>query len=134
VGGAWAVERFSTTTLGWKPATQNDAISGTGLYRFSFRHERRTYFCARGLARDVGAQTGKYNMLRRGRRRVLEYNRQTETVAVRPSCRPPFLIERALILCSGVPPSFDATRGQLVYLGVAEAVGKLAAQLLLQDL
>jgi hypothetical protein len=133
IGAAWTVERFSASTLGWKPASQNEAIAGTGLFRFSFRHERRIFLCTPGLPREVGAQTGKYNMLHRRRRRVFEYDRQTGTVTVRPSCRPPFLIERALILCSGLPPSFDVAKGQLVYGTVPENIARLAAQLLRQD-
>ena len=96
-GAAWTVERFSTSTLGWKPATREEAIAAAGLFRFSFRHERRVFYRTRGVATELGAQTGKYIVLKRRRRRVFEYDRSSHTVAVRPSCRPPFLIERALI-------------------------------------
>jgi hypothetical protein len=132
-GAAWTVERFSTSTLGWKPATREEAIAGAGLFRFSFRHERRVFYHNRGVATELGAQTGKYIVLKRRRRRVFEYDRSSHTVAVRPSCRPPFLIERALILCSGLPPDYDPRIGRLVYGDVPEDIGPLAAQLLRQD-
>jgi hypothetical protein len=132
-GSAWTVERFSISTLTWKPAARAEAVTGSGLFRFSFRHERRVFYCVRGAATELGAQAGKYLLLKRRRRRVFEYDRTTQTVAVRPTYRPPFLIERALILCSGLPPTFDASAGCLVYRGVPDQIGRLAAQLLRQD-
>lgn len=133
-GTSWTVERFSTSTLGWKPATRTDATgAGAGLFRFSFRHERRVFYCTRERARELGAQTGKYIVLKRRRRKVFEYDPHTQTVAARPSCRPPFVIERALILCSGLPPQYDHTTGRLVYRSVPDEIGRLAVQLLRQD-
>lgn len=133
-GTSWTVERFSTSTLGWKPAARIDATGArAGLFRFSFRHERRVFYCAREGARELGAQTGKYILLKRVHRRVFEYDPGTRTVAVRPSCRPPFVIERALILCSGLPPQYDRTTGRLAYTEVPNEIGRLASQLLRQD-
>jgi hypothetical protein len=129
-GTAWTVERFSASTFGWKPAMRTDT-ERTGLFRFSFRYERRVFYCARGRTTELGAQTGKYLVLHRRRRKVFDYDRGARTVSVRPSCRPPFLIERALILCSGLPPTFADRR--LVYAEVPEEIGALAAQLLRQD-
>ena len=39
--------------------------------------------------------------------RVIHYDPSTLRSRSRPVCRPPFLIERALILCSGCPPSLS---------------------------
>lgn len=132
-GAAWTVERFSTSTLGWKAATRPEGNGVHGLFRFTFRHERRVFYCARGEATELGAQAGKYIVLRRRRRRVFEYDRLAQTAAVRPSSRPPFLLERALILCSGTPPVYESTTGRLMYRNVPEDIARLAAQLLRQD-
>ena len=132
-GGGWSVERFSTSTLGWKSTTKSEAIAAAGLLRFSFRYERRILYYSRGVATELGAQTGKYIVLRRRRRRVLEYDRIAQVISVRPSCRPPFLVERALILCSGRPPVFSETTGQLVYKDVPDDIARIAARLLRQD-
>jgi hypothetical protein len=134
-GGGWSVERFSTSTLTWKPSVRDEAERASmGLFRFSFRHERRVLLCTRGDAREVAAQIGKYALLKRAKRKVLTCERATRTIAVPPICRPPLLVERALILSSGVLPAFNPTTGRLVYAGVPEPVARLAAQLLRQDL
>jgi hypothetical protein len=134
-GGGWSVERFSTSTLTWKSAVRDEAERvSMGLFRFSFRNERRVLLCTRGDTREVAAQIGKYALLKRAKRKVLTYERATRTIAVPPICRPPLLVERALILSAGVLPAFDPSTGRLVYAGVPEPVARVAAQLLRQDL
>jgi hypothetical protein len=43
------------------------------------------------------------------------------------------LIERALVLCSGLLPHYDQSSGWIEYTGVPRDVARLAAQLLCQE-
>jgi hypothetical protein len=70
--------------------------------------------------------------MRRRRRQVLRYDGQKRMLAVSASCRPPFLIERALVLCSGSPPSYEG--GILQYTEIPENIAVIAAALLRQEL
>ena len=137
-GADWRIEQFSATDLGWRAATRDEALSTSlGLFRFSLRHRRHVLLCSRGAAFQVPGQVGKYVVLRRRRRQVLRYDAAGRRLSVRASCRPPFLVERALILCSGVPPSYEtgsAATGVLHYSDVPETVASLAAALLRQEL
>lgn len=137
-GADWRVERFSTSELRWKAATREDALStSVGLFRFSLRHQRHVLFCSRGAAFRVPGQVGKYAVLRLRRRRILLYDAVLQRLSVPASCRPPFLVERALILCSGSPPSYEAgsaVPGVLNYSDVPETVASLVTALLRQEL
>jgi hypothetical protein len=134
-GADWRIDRFSSENLAWKSATIDDAASTSGgLFRFSLRHRRHVLFCVRGAAFRIPGQVGKYLVLRIGRRRrqVLRYDGQKSMFAVPASCRPPFLIERALVLCSGSPPSYEG--GILQYTEIPESIAVIAAALLRQEL
>jgi hypothetical protein len=67
---------------------------------------------------------------------VLRYDHHTGRLSLPASCRPPFLIERALILCSGSPPSYEGGPGggNLHYVGIPNAIAMAAAGLLRQEL
>jgi hypothetical protein len=137
-GADWKIEQWSASDLGWRAATRDEAPSSSGgLFRFSLRHQRHVLFCSRGAAFQVPGQVGKYAVLRRWRRRILRYDAVLQRLSVPASCRPPFLVERALILCSGSPPSYEAgsaAPGILNYSDVPEAIASLATALLRQDL
>ena len=133
-GADWRIDRFSSENLAWRSATIDDAASVSGgLFRFSLRHQRHMLFCMRGAAFRIPGQVGKYLVLRikKTRRQVLHYNGQNRMLAVPASCRPPFLIERALVLCSGSPPSYKD--GILHYTGIPENIAAIAAALLRQE-
>lgn len=133
-GADWRIERFSSENLAWTSATLDDATSASGgLFRFSLRHQRHMLFCARGSAFRIPGQVGKYLVLRtkRRRRQVLRYDGQKRMLVVPASCRPPFLIERALVLCSGSPPSYE--NGVLHYTEIPESIAAIAAALLRQE-
>ena len=136
-GADWRIDRFSSEELTWRTATLDEAgsVSG-GLFRFSLRHERHVLYCSRGVASRIPGQVGKYLVLRRRRRQVLRYDAQKRSLAVPASCRPPFLVERALLLCSGSPPSYegDSRRGTLHYAEIPESIAVIAAALLRQEL
>jgi len=134
LGADWRIDRFSSENLGWQSATLDDAaFASGGLFRFSLRHQRHVLFCVRGTAFRIPGQVGKYLVLRtrRRRRQVLRYDGQKRTLAVPASCRPPFLVERALVLCSGSPPSYED--GILHYTEIPENVAATAAALLRQE-
>lgn len=134
-GAAWRIDRFSSENLAWQSATIDDAASASGgLFRFSLRHQRHMLFCVSGAAFRIPGQVGKYLVLRirRRRRQVLRYDVQKRTLSVPASCRPPFLIERALVLCSGSPPSYEG--GILQYTEIPENIAVIAAALLRQEL
>lgn len=134
-GADWRIDRFSSEKLNWRPATLNDAvIASLGLFRFSLRHRTQVLLCVKGAAFQIPGQVGKYLILsnKRHRRQVLRYDRKGHSLSMPASCRPPFLIERALILCSGSPPSF--VDGNLHYTEVPERIAMTTAALLRQEI
>jgi len=136
-GADWKVDRFSPDDLAWRSSTLDDAATASaGLFRFSLRHQRHVLFCGRGAAFRIPGQVGKYLVLRRRRRQILRYNDQERSMAAPASCRPPFMIERALILCSGLPPSYEggARGGVLHYAEIPDGIAAIAAALLRQEL
>ncbi|HVM00506.1 MAG TPA: hypothetical protein VM324_14530 [Egibacteraceae bacterium] len=129
----WAVHRFSSSRLGWVECTTTDAMrERTGLFRFVMKHQRFYYLRWHGCSYRVPVQVGKYAVMRK-RRGLLAYDAATETLSVPAICRPPLLIERALVLCSGYLPDFDPRSGRLGYRSVPSEVARLAAQLLRQQ-
>ena len=137
-GADWRIEQWSASDLGWRAATRDEALSSSGgLFRFSLRHQRYVLLCSKATAFQVPGQVGKYVVLRRRRRRILKYDAVHRRLSVPASCRPPFLVERALILCSGLPPSYEvgsAATGAVHYSDVPEAIARLASGLLRQEL
>lgn len=136
-GSDWKIDRFSTDDLVWRVAGLDEARSAScGLFRFSLRHQRQVLLCRHGVASRMPGQAGKYVVLRRRRRQVLRYDNHNGTLSVPASCRPPFLIERALIMCSGSPPSYEGGPrvGSLRYAGVSYTIAMVAAALLRQEL
>lgn len=137
-GSDWRIDRFSPDDLVWRSATLGDArTASAGLFRFSLRHQRHVLFCRSGAALRVPGQVGKYLVLRRHRRQVLRYDTRDRTLSMPASCRPPFLIERALILCSGSPPSYvggGLRGGSLLYTEIPGDIAAIAAALLRQEL
>ncbi|MBV6425078.1 MAG: hypothetical protein NAOJABEB_02892 [Steroidobacteraceae bacterium] len=139
-GSDWRIDRFSADDLVWRSATLDDARTApAGLFRFALRHQGHVLFCCRGAAARIPAQVGKYLVLRqrRHRRQVLRYDAQKRTLSMPASCRPPFLVERALILCSGLPPSYEGSGlrgGSLQYPEIPQDIAAIAAALLRQEL
>ncbi|RMD65805.1 hypothetical protein D6833_02370 [Candidatus Parcubacteria bacterium] len=139
----WTVERFSTRRLGW--TAQRPSGSGelsyddllacqTGLFRFRLKHQRVYYLRWKGKTYRVNAQVGKYAALRRRRGHpLLEYDRSRCVLRVPLICRPPLLLERALILHSGLLPRLHHATGHLEY-SVPEKLAVMAAKLLRQEI
>ncbi len=136
-GADWRIDRFSPEDLRWRSSCRDEAVAASwDLFRFSLRHQRYVLFCSRGTASRVPGQVGKFLALRRSRQRVIRYDAQTRLFEVAASCRPPFLVERALVLCSGSLPSYGRDNGESVlrYAEVPGNIATAAAALLRQEL
>ena len=139
-GKEWDVRQFivEKRAMKWRTITlqEANAPSARGLFCFT-RFQMPQYFMREGLEtmRLPGA-IGKYRLLSRRRRRVLRYDRHERRLALPAIFRPPLLTERALILCSGFPPSFDVVynRARLTYRDIPEEVAGMTAEILRQDL
>ena len=128
----WSVWRFSPSHMRWN---QLDGIGDVhaGLFRLIMGHQVLHYFRQRGRWYEVPAQAGKYAALRQ-RRGVLVYDRAAKTLSCPAICRPPLLIERALVLCSGFLPSYYPSSRQVAYSSVPMDLALQTAQLLGQEL
>jgi hypothetical protein len=135
IGADWRVERFDERTLGWSAVARRTAeAAASGLFRYSFGHQRMVYWCHRGCAYAIPGQVGKYLAMRKRRRRVVRYDMQTRELLIPAPCRPPFLVERGIVACSGLLPAMDVSTHILRYRDVPLTVARLAAQLLGQEL
>lgn len=137
LGKDWGFERFRERDLRWETATRGEMERAShGLFRLRFRH--RTEFLLRWASRTFRAkpQEAKFLLLRRVRKHVLAYDRQSATLTLPAICRPPLLIDRALLLCNGRLASFEVREGvaSLVYQNIPPAVASTAASLLRQRL
>jgi len=135
-GPGWIIERFSVSKLGWEGAASGDLVrAGTGLFRFRMKYQRFHFLQWRGRTFSVQVQVGKYAVLRHRRvRNLLQYNRERALLSVPVGCRPPLLIERALILCTGLLPHVEKASGRLEYTGVPLRIARLGAGLLRQEI
>ena len=139
----WTIERFSAPRLRWttrdnaddRDLEVQDVLScRTGLFRFRMKYQRFHYLRWRSMTYSVPVQVGKYAVLRQRRvRGVLQYDPSRFLLSVPVICRPPLLIERALVLCTGLLPSLDKSTGRVEY-AVPPKVARLAAALLRQEL
>jgi hypothetical protein len=135
-GADWKIEQFSATNLNWKIATRETALAAAaGLFRFSLAYRSHVLLCLHGNTYEIPTQVGKYYVLRERRKKILSYDALTMRLSIPASCRPPFLVERALILCSGMLPTYErrqSAMGLLHYSDIPEAVARLASALLRQ--
>jgi hypothetical protein len=139
-GKDWDVKQFviAGKRMKWGPVTLQEANApcATGLFCFT-RFQIPRYFLREGAetVRLSGA-IAKYRILSQHRRRVLNYKRKERQMTVAAIFRPPVLTERALVLCSGFPPSVNTARGRpwLTYKDVPEDVAGMVAEVLRQDL
>ena len=132
----WTIHRFSPTSLRWRETDLQYALGTSfGLFRFQLRFQRFHFLRWRGRTFQVPVQVGKYVVLQRSRIRQLVWHDRSEAVfSVPVTCRPPLLIERALVLCSGELPRVDRLTGRLEYSRVTPEIARLAAALLCQEI
>lgn len=132
--GNWIVEKFSAETLHWAMSTREEAVGRrNGLFRFRLPYQRRHFLRRHRKIFEMDGATAKYSFLR-WRYRVLHFDTKEDRLIVPASCRPPLLVERALVLCSGRLPMFNADNATLEYRSVSREVAGLAANLLEQEL
>jgi hypothetical protein len=96
------------------------------------KNQRFYYLRWRGYSYRVPVQIGKYAVMQR-RGEALKYDDTRRALSFPTMFRPPLLIERALVLCSGVLPRFDVATGRLEYSEIPRDVARLGAQLLRQE-
>jgi hypothetical protein len=133
-GSDWTIHEFDTTTLAWRKVERHQAQAARfAMHRFLIHFQRPRYFlCWKGRTFEMPRAVALYVLLRRHRHEVLRYIRDAAALTVPAICRPPRLLERALVLCSGLPPVY--ANGQLTYSEVPPEVARLAAELLRQPL
>lgn len=143
-GTGWTIERFVPSELRWTTRNIKEERNleppdmdhcQTGLFRFRMKYQRFHFLRWGGETFSVPVQVGKYAILRHRRiRRLLRYDSEAAVFSAPVSCRPPFLIERALVLCSGFLPYFDKKSARLEYTGVPVEIARLASGLLRQEI
>lgn len=131
-GRGWRIREFHPNSLGWQTIDRTRArTASTALLEFQL-YDRWHYFLRRGgLVIELPRAEALYVFLRR-RRGLLRHEPASGTFSVPGTCRPPRLLERALVLCSGKPASFAA--GRLNYTEIPTSIARLAADLLGQTL
>ncbi|MGH6878511.1 MAG: hypothetical protein ACREHV_14210, partial [Rhizomicrobium sp.] len=136
VGGEWNIHEFDAKALCWHTVELRHAQTvRTGTFRFTHRYQRPTYFLrwAGGTYRLPRA-IAIYAMSRRQRPGLLHYDAAMRTLDLPAICRPPRLLERSLVLCSGLSPAFSTSTGRLTYVEVPPDIARFAAELLRQGL
>jgi hypothetical protein len=136
VGADWMIREFDAADLCWRNTDRRRARAArSGVFRFLLRYQRPRHFLRlAGSTYEMPRASAIYALLRRRRRRVLRYNRTNMALSLPAVCRPPRLLERALTLCSGIPPTFDPANSYLTYESIPDEVAGLAAQLLRQEM
>jgi len=130
--GGWTVSRFSKTGLAWVPSSVREAQSATaGLFRFRSEQGSASILKERGASFTIDPSQGKYRILAR-RHRPLRYDSVSQELSVAIACRPPALVQRALVVCTGRLPAIRD--GRIIYGGVGRHVAESAAVLLRQRL
>jgi hypothetical protein len=133
-GADWRIREFDSVTLGWRTTDRQRAQTmRTGLFEFQL-YDRWNYFLRwAGETFKLPRAVALYVLLSH-HRGLLRYDTQTHTLSLPGSCRPPRLLERALVLCSGFPPSFDPATVRLTYTDVPPEIAQFAGELLRQPL
>ena len=134
VGVGWRIREFDALNLCWHTTDRQHAQSArTGLFEFQLYDHWRYFLRWKGGTFEMSRSVALYVLLRR-RRRLLLYDAQASTLSLPGSCRPPRLLERALVLCSGIPPLFDPATVRLTYADIPSDIAHFAAELLRQQL
>jgi hypothetical protein len=135
MGCDWVVEQFDPQKLRWWASSREEACAARdGLFRFRLSYRRRHFLRRRGRSYEMDGAAAKYACLRRHRRSVFRYISASKECVIPASCRPPLLVERALILCCGQLPAFEASNATLTYRNVNADVARIAARLLDQEI
>ncbi len=134
-GKDWEVKYFEIKrrSYRWTGSSVAEANRITdGLFQFMQFQTYKYFLRVKGRTFMVGGQAGKFFLLAKHGRQVVHYNRNAQCLAVPAILRPPYLLERALVLCSGFLPDYDATSRMLVYREIPEGIAGFAAHILRQ--
>lgn len=135
MGRDWVVEQFDPQSLRWKASSREEGLAmRDGLFHFRLSYQRRHFLRRRRRSYEMDGAAAKYALLRWRRRSVFRYVPASKECVIPACCRPPLLVERALILCSGHLHSFEASNATLTYRSVSLDVARLAARLLDQEI
>lgn len=138
-GRDWVVKRFDPESLNWMDSSIDAALKVKfGLFEFTLSFRRHVLLRRDERTFEIPASVGKYWVAHRSHRRdLIAYDAGARRFTTYAVCRPPFLIERALVLCSGRPPEYKARprlKSHLHFEAVPPDVAAYAAALLRQDL
>lgn len=129
----WDVQQFSSKSLSWGDSSSSSVYEcTTGLFRFSQSFQRLYFLRKNSATYIIPVQVGKFVLLSAHRKRVLKYHAEQQQLSLPLTCRPPVLIERALVLCSGTLPTLNGTPGIIKYANVGPSIANAARQLLQQ--
>lgn len=132
VGGGWTISRFSKSELRWVDATAAPAPARQPqLFRYRGDYGTVHLLKAEGRTWSCDPAVGKFRVLTR-RQRTMRYNAAIQELAISVSCRPPALVERALVIASGRLPNIRDY--SLIYTSVDLATAQAAAAVLGQRL
>ncbi len=136
VGIDWEIHEFDESNLAWRKAERRHAQTArVGMFRFLLRYQRPRYFLRWTRSTfELPRAIALYTLLSRSRRNLLRYDVSARTLRLPAICRPPQLLERALVLCSGLPPVYDAATASLTYSDMPREIASFAAELLRQPL
>lgn len=136
VGTGWAIHEFDTSELRWRITDRGHAeIMRFGVFRFRLHFQQEIFFLRwKGATFKLPRAVALYALLQRSQPNLLRYDDSERTLSVPATCRPPLLLERALVLCSGLPPAYDKTSAKLSYCDIPYGIAQFAAQLLRQTL
>jgi hypothetical protein len=133
-GDGWRIREFDPDSLRWRTANRQRAQSvQRGVVEFSLYDDWRYFLRSSGQTFKLPRAVSLYALLNR-RAGLLRYDKQAQTLKIPGTCRPPRLLERALVLCSGLPPTFDPATSCLTYADVPADIAGFAAELLRQPL
>lgn len=134
VGAEWRIREFDAVTFGWRTTNRQRAQTGDmGVFEFQLYNHWNYFLRWAGGTFKLPRAVALYIRLSH-HRGLLHYDTQTRTLSLPGSCRPPRMLERALVLCSGFPPSFDPATARLTYTDVPPEIAHFAAELLRQPL
>lgn len=133
-GADWRIRRFDTVELRWRTTDRHHAQTARdGVFEFQLYDYWRYFMRCAGGTFEMPRAVALYVHLRH-HRGLLRYDSQNHTLRLPGTCRPPRLLDRALTLCSGVPPCFEPATGFLTYSDVPPEIARFAAELLRQPL
>lgn len=112
-GEGWTARRFCPRSLSWQESSPAEASAApTGLFEIQAGYPWRYMIATEKAFIELPKAVGVYRTLRQRRRQLFHYREKDQSLTIRATCRPPLLVERALILSSGALPEISKRKGQ----------------------